>query len=163
MPDENCDIDSMLNSQDLMSGAISEKELNSSTKIGELGDKLKHMEMKDILDIDLDMENQSLTEYMQNLRNDSFEHYSPDQSGEMVLDARRQREQRESEDQVEQEPALHLKGNHSQNIQLAKSAIKPRQMTSILDQSLDELIVQIKQSSGQKNAELLGGSQTANK
>ena len=149
MPDENCDIDSMLNSQDLMSGAISEKELNASTKIGELGDKLKHMEMKDILDIDLDMENQSLTEYMQNLRMDSFEHYSPDQSGEMVLDARRQSEQRQSEDQVEQEPALHLryknhiKGNQSQNIQLAKSAIKPRQMTSILDQSLDELIVQI--------------------
>ena len=149
MPDENCDIDSMLNSQDLMSGAISEKELNASTKIGELGDKLKHMEMKDILDIDLDMENQSLTEYMQNLRKDSFEHYSPDQSGEMVLDARRQSEQRESEDQVEQSPALHLryknhiKGNHSQNIQLAKSTIKPRQMTSILDQSLDELIVQI--------------------
>jgi hypothetical protein len=44
------------------------------------------MEMKDILDIDLDMENQSLTEYMENLRIDNFEHYSPDQSGEMVLD-----------------------------------------------------------------------------
>ena len=47
------------------------------------------MEMKDILDIDLDMENQSLTEYMENLRIDNFEHYSPDQSGEMVLDIRR--------------------------------------------------------------------------
>lgn len=89
MHEEECDIDSMLNSQDLMSGAISEKELNSGTKIGVLGDKLKHMEMKDILDIDLDMENQSLTEYMENLRIDNFEHYSPDQSGEMVLDARR--------------------------------------------------------------------------
>lgn len=51
------DLDSMLNGQDLMSSAISQKELNSSTKVGELGDKLKHMEMKDILDIDLDMEN----------------------------------------------------------------------------------------------------------
>ena len=47
------------------------------------------MEMKDILDIDLDMENQSLTEYMENLRIDNFEHFSPDQSGEMVLEARR--------------------------------------------------------------------------
>ena len=78
MNGEEGDIDSMLNGQDLISGAISEQELNSSTKIGELGDKLKHMEMKDILDIDLDMENQSLTEYMDNLRIDNFEQYSPD-------------------------------------------------------------------------------------
>jgi len=56
------------------------------------------MEMKDILDIDLDMENQSLTEYMDNLRIDNFEHYSPDQSGETVLDARRHTDQRESEE-----------------------------------------------------------------
>lgn len=89
MNEDNYDIDSMLNDPDLMSGAISEKELNSASKIGELGDKLKHMEMKDILDIDLDMENQSLTEYMENLRIDNFEQYSPDQSGEMVLEARR--------------------------------------------------------------------------
>jgi hypothetical protein len=44
------------------------------------------MEMKDILDIDLDMENQSLTEYIENFRRDSFEHYSPDQQGEMIID-----------------------------------------------------------------------------
>ena len=44
------------------------------------------MEMKDILDIDLDMENQSLTEYMENFRRDSFEDYSPDHQGEIVID-----------------------------------------------------------------------------
>ena len=43
------------------------------------------MEMKDILDIDLDMENQSLTEYIENFRKDS---YSPDQHGETVIDVR---------------------------------------------------------------------------
>lgn len=56
MNGEECDIDSMLNSRDL-AGSISQNNLESTTKIGELGDKLKHMEMKDILDIDLDMEN----------------------------------------------------------------------------------------------------------
>ena len=55
--EDNLDIDSMLNDPDLMSGAISEKELNTASKVGELGDKLKHLEMKDILDIDIDMDN----------------------------------------------------------------------------------------------------------
>jgi hypothetical protein len=57
MHEDNLDIDSMLNDPDLMSGAISEKELNTASKVGELGDKLKHLEMKDILDIDIDMDN----------------------------------------------------------------------------------------------------------
>lgn len=84
------------------------------------------MEMKDILDIDLDMENQSLTEYMENLRIDNFEHYEPDHSGEMVLDARRHPNHLDSDSANKEQISMNLGISLCSNIVLPKNAVKPR-------------------------------------
>lgn len=46
---------------------------SSPSKIADLSDKLKHMEMKDILDIDLGIEDHNLQKYLENFRKESFE------------------------------------------------------------------------------------------